>query len=195
MTRLEPAATTIRTARLELVSFTPAFVEAVKRGDVRSAEEEIGADVRPWLMAEPSHLIRLQLAHDGADADGLDPLGWAVVLSSPAGDRWVIGSVGVHGPVDERGRLEVGHAIDPASRGRGYAAEAVRAVLDWAAMRYGVNRLVIAIQPRLRQIVGRSARLGHARVRRRSPAAAGRSTEAQGRRDEGVPHPGVDGAG
>jgi [ribosomal protein S5]-alanine N-acetyltransferase len=44
----------------------------------------------------------------------------------------VIGDVGFHAPPDELGEVSVGFGIVPAARGRGYATEALRAVLDWA---------------------------------------------------------------
>jgi hypothetical protein len=60
----------------------------------------------------------------------------------------VIGTIGFHGPPDERGRLEVSCRIDPAQRSRGYAAEALSALLDWTTARYGVNRFLVALPTR-----------------------------------------------
>jgi RimJ/RimL family protein N-acetyltransferase len=51
----------------------------------------------------------------------------------PEGDaEYVIGDVGFHAPPDELGEVSVGFGIVPAARRRGYAVEALRAVLDWA---------------------------------------------------------------
>jgi RimJ/RimL family protein N-acetyltransferase len=44
----------------------------------------------------------------------------------------VVGDVGFHAPPDELGEVSVGFGIVPAARGRGYAVEALRALLDWA---------------------------------------------------------------
>jgi hypothetical protein len=58
------------------------------------------------------------------------------------------GSVAVHGPLDDRGRLEVGCRIHPACREQGYAAEALRALLDWATAQFGITRFVVAVPSR-----------------------------------------------
>jgi RimJ/RimL family protein N-acetyltransferase len=47
-------------------------------------------------------------------------------------DDLVIGGIGFHAPPDELGELSVGFGIVPAARRRGYAAEALRALLTWA---------------------------------------------------------------
>jgi RimJ/RimL family protein N-acetyltransferase len=44
----------------------------------------------------------------------------------------VIGDIGFHAPPDELGQVSVGFGIVPAARRRGYAVEALRALLDWA---------------------------------------------------------------
>ncbi|MEX0709592.1 MAG: GNAT family N-acetyltransferase [Chloroflexota bacterium] len=135
----------IRTARLELVPLSGPFIDALKRGDRPSAEREIGAVVSHWLAIESAHLVQLHLAQLTADAAGLEALGRAMVLVLPSGRRRVIGSIGFHGPPDERGRLELGYAIDPAHRQRGYAAEAMTALFDWAATRYGVTNFLVSV--------------------------------------------------
>jgi RimJ/RimL family protein N-acetyltransferase len=53
------------------------------------------------------------------------------VLLREAGDL-VIGDVGFHAPPDELGEVSIGFGIVPAARGRGYAVEALRTLLEWA---------------------------------------------------------------
>jgi [ribosomal protein S5]-alanine N-acetyltransferase len=55
----------------------------------------------------------------------------------------VIGDVGFHAPPDELGEVSVGIGIVPAARRRGYAVEALRALLEWA-LRQPEVRLVHA---------------------------------------------------
>lgn len=136
---------TIRTARLELVPLTLPLIDALIRGDFPAAEREIGAGASPWLSIETAHLVQLRIAQLSADAAGLRALGRAIVLVPPTGRRRVIGSIGFHGPPDERGRLELGYAIDPAYRRQGYAAEAIKALFEWAATRYGITRFLVAV--------------------------------------------------
>jgi ribosomal-protein-alanine N-acetyltransferase len=47
-------------------------------------------------------------------------------------DDVVIGDVGFHSPPDDLGEVSVGFGVVPAVRGRGYATEALRTLLDWA---------------------------------------------------------------
>ena len=53
-------------------------------------------------------------------------------LDGAAGAELVIGDVGFHAPPDDLGEVSVGFGIVPVARGRGYAVEALRAVLEWA---------------------------------------------------------------
>lgn len=135
----------IRTARLELVRLTAPFVAAVVVGDACAAATEVGARVGRWLVADPSHLIQLHLAGQAADVSGFPGLGRAIVLVVPGTARRVIGSIGFDGPPDDRGRLEASCRVHPAHRSRGFAAEALAALLDWATEWYGVTRFVVAV--------------------------------------------------
>jgi ribosomal-protein-alanine N-acetyltransferase len=135
----------IGTARLHLVPLTTRLVDAVVAGDPNLAESEVGARVGRWLTADPSHLVHLHLAGQAAEAVGFPGLGRAIVLGAQGRPRRVIGSIGFHGPPDERGRMEASCRIHPAQRGRGYAAEALGALLDWASVQYGVSRFLVAV--------------------------------------------------
>jgi [ribosomal protein S5]-alanine N-acetyltransferase len=58
-----------------------------------------------------------------------------------------VGTVGFHGPPDADGRAELGYQIEPGSRRRGLALEAVRGILDWAANQHGIHRFRASIAP------------------------------------------------
>ena len=47
----------------------------------------------------------------------------------------VIGDVGFPGPPDDLGEVTISYGIVPSLRGKGYASEAVRTLLDWALTR------------------------------------------------------------
>jgi RimJ/RimL family protein N-acetyltransferase len=163
-------AETIRTSRLELVPLSSNFVDAVRRGDGPAAELEIGARVSPWLVAVPAHLVQLHLAQKAAEAVGMSGLGRAIVAVDPIEGRRVIGTIGFHAPPDERGRMELGCALDPASRDRGYAAEAMTALVDMAAEAYGITHILISVTSR------------HERRRPVPIEASSRETESPGPR-------------
>ncbi|MCX4970319.1 GNAT family N-acetyltransferase [Streptomyces sp. NBC_00654] len=47
-------------------------------------------------------------------------------------DGVAIGGVDFHGPADESGSVTIGYGLVPAVRGKGYASEALRALLEYA---------------------------------------------------------------
>jgi RimJ/RimL family protein N-acetyltransferase len=50
-------------------------------------------------------------------------------------DRRTIGGVDFHGPPDEHGSVTIGYGLIPSAQGRGYASEALRALLSFARSR------------------------------------------------------------
>ena len=61
-----------------------------------------------------------------------DPGGWVQITADELDSGALVGDVGI-APVDaEPGVISVGYTIDPAAQGRGYATEAVRALVDYA---------------------------------------------------------------
>lgn len=134
----------IRTPRLELVLISAEFARVLVEGDRSRASAMIGATVGRWFAADPTHAVQLAIAQA---ADAGVPLGGGrvVVLIERTGGRRAIGSVGFHGPPDDRGRLEAGCRIHPAHRGRGYAGEAMTAMFDWAAAHLGIRRFLVLV--------------------------------------------------
>jgi RimJ/RimL family protein N-acetyltransferase len=133
----------IRTRRLDLVPISAAFVKALIAGDRDRASVIIGAAVSPSLANDPAHVVQLALAQAGPHLSHGG--GRVVVLLEPPSRRRAIGSVGFHGPPDDRGRLEAGCRILPAHRGRGYTGEAMAAMFEWAASRLGITRFLVAV--------------------------------------------------
>jgi RimJ/RimL family protein N-acetyltransferase len=117
---------------------------ALAAGDVPAAELAIGARVGASLVRDPSHVIQLHVAQQAAEAAGLVGTARVIVLR-PAAARRVIGSVGFHGLADNRGRLEAGCRIDDASHGHGYGVEALTALLEFATVRFGLRRFLVAV--------------------------------------------------
>lgn len=142
---LSGSTASIHTDRLELVALTTGFVQALVAGRMVAAGAHVGARVGRSLTSDPSHIVQLHLAHQAGEAAGFDGLGRVIVLRGGPLGRRVIGSIGFHGGPDERGRMEVGCHILPDSRGCGYAAEALNAVLGWAAAEFGVARFLVAV--------------------------------------------------
>jgi RimJ/RimL family protein N-acetyltransferase len=136
----------IHTERLELVSMTVPFLEALGRADVGAATREIGAEVPSWLPEQLEHFVQYRLATLRVDPSAQPWLGRALVVTEERGTRRVIGTAGFHAPPDEEGRVEIGYRVDPIYRRQGYAIEAVRGLFDWAAAQ-GVHRFIASISP------------------------------------------------
>jgi RimJ/RimL family protein N-acetyltransferase len=80
----------------------------------------------PWLP-------RVQLLRQPADRSEGEPV--------------VVGESGFHGPPDDEGRVEIGYMVITSYRRRGFAEEAVRALMAWAAREHGINRFRASIGP------------------------------------------------
>lgn len=137
----------IPTPRLELVSMSVPFMEALVGHDLAAASKEIGATVPAWVADELENFLNFRLGQLRVDPTIRVWLGRAMVLTEADGSRRVVGSIGFHGPPDAMGRLEVGYSVDPPFRRRGYARESVKALFDWAHATHGIKRFVASISP------------------------------------------------
>lgn len=154
----------VRTERLELVSMSIPFMEALVARDLAAAEREIGAHVPAWLPDQLDDFLQYRLAQLAVDPSIREWLGRAMVLTDEAGQRRIVGTVGFHGPPDQQGRAEIGYSVDPVYRRRGFAREAVRAMFDWAAVTHGVRRFIASISPANEPSLRLAAGFGFAQV-------------------------------
>jgi GNAT superfamily N-acetyltransferase len=144
---LDPPVETIRTPRLELVSMTIACMRALAAHDLGGASRESGAIIPAGLDEDLADFLRYRLAQVDADPSIRQWLGRLMILTDEKGTRWAIGTIGFHGPPDEKGRLEVGYRVEAPHRRQGYAREAVRAMFDWAATKHGIHRFIASVSP------------------------------------------------
>ncbi|GAB2545609.1 GNAT family N-acetyltransferase [Nocardia heshunensis] len=61
--------------------------------------------------------------------------------------RLAVGRAGFHGPPDESGMVEIGYAVDPEYRRRGYARAALESLLRRAAREPRVRTVRVSISP------------------------------------------------
>lgn len=123
------------------------MMRALVAREVATAEREIGASIPDGFSENLDHFLRYRLAQLDVDPTILSWLARAMVLTDDAGARRVIGTIGFHSAPDAQGRLEIGYRIEPEYRRRGYTREAVRAMLDWAALERGVHRFIASVRP------------------------------------------------
>ena len=141
----------LTTERLELVPISASVIEARLAGRRDDAEAEAGITIPPdWPDQHDARFLRLRAGQMRRDPKRREWLVRAVTLRDPA--RSMIGHAGFHGPpginnLRKPGALEVGYTIFEPHRGRGYATEAVRALLEWARAEYGVGHFLASVAP------------------------------------------------
>jgi RimJ/RimL family protein N-acetyltransferase len=138
----------IRSARLELVSLSPAVAEALLDGRREEAAAELSFPLPDGFPDEDvAHLLRLRLDQMRRDSESQKWLVRALVLRD---NGTMVGHAGFHGPPGTTGlapgKVELGYTVFPPFRGRGYATEACVALMDWAAGE-GIHQFVASIGP------------------------------------------------
>jgi RimJ/RimL family protein N-acetyltransferase len=152
----------IATGRLELRSFTPADFDAILHGDRNGLEFELPDG---WPDEHDSRFLAFRLRQAREDPDRARWYVFAIVL----GGR-MIGHIGFHGPPGSNARkdpraVEIGYTVFPEFRRRGYASEAVRALVDWSWSR-GAERILASVGPRNEPSLAIVRRLGFREVGR-----------------------------
>ena len=127
----------IRTERLILVPFTVEFAQAAL-DDRDKLHGLLGLHI-PVSWPNPDYAEILPMIVKGLR---IDPSGAERLrLIVHATDRTVIGDIGFIEPPDEDGNMEFGYSIVPEYRGKGYATEVARAMIEWAFDQPGVKRV------------------------------------------------------
>jgi RimJ/RimL family protein N-acetyltransferase len=154
---------TIHADRLDLVPLSLAFLDAVLSGR-RADAETIAALKLPegWPDERDRRLLRLRRDQIG-QAPGYQQ--WLIRAIVLAGDgRTMVGHIGFHGPPQIVGRAELGYSVVADQRRRGYAIEAARTLMDWAAREHDIRRFFVSIAPDNAASLAMAAKLGFARV-------------------------------
>ena len=79
-------------------------------------------------------------------------------------EQVAVGRAGYHGPPDDAGMVEIGYAVDPAYRRRGYARAALEALLHRAAQEPRVRTVRVTISPDNAASYALAAQYGFAKV-------------------------------
>ena len=135
----------VRSNRLDLVPMTLELMETLLLGDRESAQRMVGYRIpADWPHGFES-VLRFRIAIARTQPETLPLLLRAMVLR--ADPEVVVGRIGFHGPPDDAGMLEIGYEVFPSYRRRGYAREAVQAMLRWARHDPAVRRFRASVSP------------------------------------------------
>ncbi len=136
----------IPTERLQLVSMSLAFMQALAAGDPAEASRLMDAQLPADMAEDLANFLRYRIPELERDPSIRPWLGRSMVWTHPDGRREVIGTIGFHAPPDADGRVEIGYRVEPGWRRKGIATECVRALLAWAE-RQGVHRFRASVAP------------------------------------------------
>jgi RimJ/RimL family protein N-acetyltransferase len=123
----------IETGRLRLRRSQPEDADAISayRSD---------PDVRRWQGWERTdpESLRAEILEMAGRAPG-DPGGWVQLSVEDRGTGRLVGDVGLSPAEGEPGVIKIGYTIAPEFQGRGYATEAIEALVAYAFNRLGAN--------------------------------------------------------
>ena len=149
-----PGPPRLRTDRLELVPGTAALGRA-EIGDRARFAALLGAEV-PASWPPPENDEATMAFFTEYVEKHPDSVGWAawyILLVGEDNRKTAIGSCGFTARPDDTGTVETGYSILPEHQRRGYAPEAVAALVDWAFGHPSVMRVIAHTFPALRQSI------------------------------------------
>jgi RimJ/RimL family protein N-acetyltransferase len=140
MTLGTPAAPTLETARLTLRGWRPEDLApyAAMLADAETARF-ITYKGRPYSEAETWREVAFIIGH-------WQLLGHGLFVVEERATGAFLGRVGPLEPPGYPG-FEIAWSLAPAARGKGYAAEAARAAIDWAFASFPLTRIISLIHP------------------------------------------------
>ncbi len=145
----------IESGRLELVAATPELARADVGDRSRFAEllrARVPGDWPPELFDDDARAWLGRQLEERPESAGWWL--WYLVRKGAPEERVVVGVCGYKGPPDEMGTVEVGYSVLAGERRRGYASEAVGALVDRAFADPAVTRVVAETYPELAPSIG-----------------------------------------
>lgn len=139
----------------------PAFA-ALAEGD-RAAADAVSPVPLTDYLAGPESVRVWQIRADQVAADPASAA-WVTGIIWDTDRSLAVGRAGFHGGPDEAGMVEIGYAVDPLQRRRGYAKAALSALLERAAREPEVTTVRVTISPENAPSLSLAAQFGFVRT-------------------------------
>jgi RimJ/RimL family protein N-acetyltransferase len=127
------------------VHLTAPVFRALADGDLTAANAVSSVPLSAYFADPEWRAVwqrrRKQVEEDPASA------AWVTGVIWDQRHRVAVGRAGYHGPPDSSGMVEIGYAVDPEFRRRGYARAALEALLERAAREPRVRTVRVTISP------------------------------------------------
>jgi RimJ/RimL family protein N-acetyltransferase len=118
------------------------WLRQLDTGETRDLIDGIPTGDHPWMSGYPIEgtLVAAEAFLRTVKA-GIDPGPYGMYQLVRQEDSVVVGDIGFHAPPDSLGSVTVGYGLAPHARGKGYATEALQALIGWALDQPGVHRV------------------------------------------------------
>ncbi|WP_254896854.1 GNAT family N-acetyltransferase [Amycolatopsis sp. Hca4] len=140
-----PATSNAPKPDVRIVQLTGPTLDALARGDLAGANATSPVPLTAYLAGPDRRRLwerrSRQVAADPGSAAWVTGVIWDRQRES------AVGTAGYHGPPDTAGMVEIGYAVDPAHRRRGYARAALESLLARAAREPRVHTVRVTISP------------------------------------------------
>lgn len=147
---------------MRIVHLTAPAFRALADGDLAAANAASPVPL-PEYFAGPEWRAVWRRRH-GQVAEDPASAAWVTGVIWDERDQVAVGRAGYHGPPDPSGMVEIGYAVDPEFRRRGYARAALVALLQRAAREPRVRTVRVSISPDNVASYRLAAQYGFARV-------------------------------
>jgi RimJ/RimL family protein N-acetyltransferase len=147
---------------IRIVHLSEPVFRALASGDLLAANAVSPVPLTPYFAGPDWRSVwerrRKQASADPATA------AWVTGVIWDEQPQLAVGRAGFHGPPDESGMVEIGYAVDPAYRRRGYARAALAALLSRAANEPDVRTVRVTISPQNLASFGLTSQYGFVEV-------------------------------
>jgi ribosomal-protein-alanine N-acetyltransferase len=145
LTRPEARHDCLMTPRVRIIPLPPETLTALAAGDLDAANASSPVPLTAYLVSPEARSTWAFRARQAVESP--EDLPWVTGAIWDEDAQAVVGKAGFHAAPDERGMVELGYAVDPALRRRGYARAAFSALLERAWREPDVRILRATVSP------------------------------------------------